>query len=138
MGTRGTVKLIYKNKTVGWYVQNDADMCGSEMLAEFRLLVKSLGLQNIKYMVERLKVVGDDIPPTLEEQKLLSVFADTSVGNGSLNEWYCLLRKCQHSLKDTLVSGYVLNTENFEEYNWVFDFDNSLFYCNEGKKYTLN
>lgn len=66
--------------------------------------------------------------PSKAEITKLAKYADLQVRSRSYEDWYCLLRNCQGSLKNVLDSGYVLDDED-ESPDYTLDFTKGTFFC---------
>jgi len=140
MGTKATIRLIYKGIKKTWYIQFDGDTLGAMLVRDLKLLLAAFGgdISMLHTMVSNLKLVNAARSPTPEQIELLRQFADLRVSQQSYEDWYCLLRKCQDSLINTLVAGYIVDVRKArEEYNWVIDFDTNQFYYNDSLRFDL-
>jgi hypothetical protein len=129
MGTRGYFGFYYKGKYYMVYNHFDSywERLGKNVIAELKELLNTIGYDELCKQVEGLKLIDNDIEPTDEEINRLRKFSDLTVSTQNIHEWYCLLRKCQGSLKNVLESGYVESNElEFEEYTYVVDLDNQF------------
>lgn len=85
-----------------------------------------------------LKVVDTGTPPTAEQRDELAKFADLSVGDRSLTDWYCLLRNTQGDIDAILDCGYLEDAGDFPldslfcEWGYLVDFDQRRFEVYEG------
>ncbi|SNW62242.1 Hypothetical protein ORPV_338 [Orpheovirus IHUMI-LCC2] len=139
MGTRGLFGFVYKGKYYVAYNHYDSypDYLGQLILDEIKAMLKCGSFDEWLEMAKRIKVVGN-VNPTAEDINLLKEYTDLSVSRQSTDDWYCLLRKCQGSLKNVLESGYILNhveedgSPCFEEYAYLLNFDNKTFDFYEG------
>lgn len=91
--------------------------------------VRKLGTDRIKELSTALRMVDEDVPPTEQDQIALEPWVDLSVGNQSLDDWYCLTRKLQGDLESILLSGVMvdgasfLRNETFCEWAYIVDLD---------------
>jgi len=142
MGTRATIRLVCNGVSKKWYVQWDGDTLGSMLLRDLQLLLKAFGgdYEVIKRMVANLTAVDEDSKPTKEQIKQLFQFADITVSNKSYEDWYCLLRRCQSSLVNTLTAGYYIEAgaDNKQEFNWNLDFDANLFWYDDCPRFPID
>lgn len=126
MGTRGICGFKIDEVLKVQYVQYDSypTGLGKKVVGFF----KNHGWESLEAQVRALKVVGKK-PPTQEQKETLSIFAGLHVGNQSLDDWYCLLRKTQGQLDDVLKAGHILDAsedlgpETWCEYGYVLNFD---------------
>jgi len=86
--------------------------------------------------VRNLKCIDGKTPPTDVDKANLRRFTNLSVGNQSLDDWYCLLRETQGSLPAILDAGYMLTENDPETGLPAFGFD-SLF-CEWGYNIDLD
>jgi hypothetical protein len=134
MGSRGTIQIRLKNKTITLYVHWDSypTGLGNDLVNDIKLLFTTHSLEELVLLLDNLKIVNYDMEPTDEDIKLLEHYTDLSVSKQSTKDWYCLLRKCQGSLVKTIQSGYALDhNDNTEDYNYVLDFNDNAFYIAE-------
>jgi len=141
MGTRGRVTLVSNGVKKTWYVHFDADSLGWMLLRDLKLLLRAVGgkMEIIKMMVDNLKQIETGTP-TEEEVKLFFEYSDTRVERQSLDSWYCLLRKCQNSLINTLMTGYYVEDRETShvQFHWVLDFDANEFYYDDCPHFPLD
>jgi hypothetical protein len=138
MGTKGTIKLIYNGKTIILYSQLDSYLSsmGIKLIYELIELLDKYSIEKIKSMLENIEVVYFNChqsyrKPTADEISKLSTYTDLGVSEQSTDDWYCLLRMTQGSIKKTLNAGYALYISDWEEYNYIVDFDNMTFKCTD-------
>lgn len=132
MGTRGLFGFYYKGKY--YVVYNHFDSYPSSLGIEVIKQLMIADLSKWKEMLENIKVVSlENGPnPTEADVEALKKYTNLSVSSQDENDWYCLLRDCQGSMKEVLESGYLLNTvdENgdplFEEYAYIWNFDTDM------------
>ena len=144
MGTRGLFGFYYKGKYYVAYNHFDSypDGLGAAVVAELRRAVRENRLAEWIQLLEQLKVISPKVPPTAEDIEKLRPYTDLSVSGQSTKDWYCLLRKCQGSLEETLKSGYIDNNVDAQgrpdwkylEYGYIVNFDTQKldFYISEG------
>jgi hypothetical protein len=144
MGTRGTITLRYKGQTIRMYNHWDSYLegLGDDLREELVKLLTLFTIDEIGTMilnVEKIDTDGDRIP-TQEEVKKLEKWTDLTVSNRSTLDWYCLLRKTQGSIIETLKAGYASHVEEdcCEHYNYVIDFDNLTFSVNDKMSWRLD
>ncbi len=141
MGTRGTITFIFKNKSVKTYNHWDSypSGLGQNLISEVNHLLKKLTIDDIIQKLDSLKIINKEIDPTLEDIKNLDKYTSLNVSSQSTMDWYCLVRKNQGSLINIMDSGYILPHDSDEEYNYVIDFNDKLFYLKEfDTKFEIN
>ena len=145
MGTRGFIVLICNTKIIVVYNHFDSypDGLGSIVIRDLNNLLKQYSMDQLKELIDKLKIVSDSVPPTESEKELLSKYANLTVNKRTLDDWYCLLHKCQGSLIKILESEYadspILSIEELDDYiknSWVnytytLNFDTNEFFCNK-------
>lgn len=140
MSTRGTFGFRVNGTDCLSYNHSDSypSSLGEDFVRNVRELVK---LPDLKERVAALKIVSDDVPPTQEDIKKLRKWTDLDVGDQSENDWYCLLRGTQGSLKAILESGYIKHSgrfilDAFCEYAYILNLDEGVveFYAGFQKK----
>lgn len=156
MGTRSLLAFRVKRRLIAQYSHwgGSYNEFGIKIIRDFL----SMNVEDFIKRVESLRVVSDSTPPTEEDILLYKKWGDISVGEQTLNEWYCLLRKCQSNLLATLESGvihhyhshsYPLESESDEveedgsgwlneEYGYLFDIDKQRFYAGTNSKVEFN
>jgi hypothetical protein len=148
MGAKGLIKIVCQKRTM--YSYNHIDSypkgLGVKLVKEIRSIIKNHDLDWLIERVSKIKYVSNDTPPTEKEISKLYKFADGRVSKQSLNDWYCLLRKTQGSIKKIINAGYILNegfsvknesNDKLIEYVYVIDLDNKKFYLKNNKKYPI-
>lgn len=131
MGTRGLFGFYYKGKYYVVYNHWDSYPAGLGriIVTQLQKAIRSNQLEEWIRLLEQLKVVDPQVPPTPEDIQKLSPYTDLGVSTQSTSDWYCLLRGCQGSLDQVLRSGYLLNatdpegTPSWEEYAYVVNLD---------------
>lgn len=136
MGTKGTIKFIFNGKHITLYCQYDSYLSGlgTKLINELIELLKEYTIEEIINKLDNVKVVYDInhesyYEPNNDEIKKLEKYTDLTVSHQSTKDWYCLLRKCQGSIIDTLDAGYAFYQCNKDMYNYVIDLDNLKFTC---------
>lgn len=133
MGTRGVFGFYYKGKYYVVYNHYDSypEGLGKDLIDELKHAIALDQLCVWKVLLSQINVVSDATPPTQEDIEILVSYTDLKVGTRSVNDWYCLLHKCQGSFIKTLHSGYIYNhvddkngLPEWEEYGYIVDFDN--------------
>lgn len=135
MGTRGLFGFRWKG--VYYLMYNHWDSypsgLGRALLEE---LLKAVWREWFR-MFRRLRLIRDEDPVRKKDIRRLEKWTDLTVGSQTTQDWYCLLRKCQGSMKAVLESGYMLLhgeyrhphewNDVFIEYVYVVNFDNGMF-----------
>lgn len=132
MGTNGSMIFVIDGERKGQYVHNDSfpDTLG---VAVLKWLKKAHADAATYDAVRMLKAVPMDAPePTFYEQQRLRSYADLSVSNKTLRDWYCLLRQCQGDPALTLESGYIYGEGGDGFYTYTVDFDAKTFTAADG------
>lgn len=96
-GLGATILEQLKDSTAGALEGVD----GRDPLAEWRGLARAL------------RLVNENTPPTHLEIDVLRPYADTSLGAKRLDDWYCLTRRLQGDLHETLLAGIMLDAGDF-------------------------
>lgn len=111
MGTRGLITFRVNGENKACYQQFDAypDGMGTDVLS----FLRGKDLAILKQAVVDLKVVSDATPPTPEQIEALKGYANKNVDNGSLDNWYVLLRETQGNPEAILACGYVEDSFSF-------------------------
>lgn len=147
MGIRGIFGFYYKGKY--YVVYNHCDSYPSNLgvciVKEIRDAIENGVFNRWLEMLLTLKVVHYKDKPTSDDIEKCKEFTDLTVSTKSVNEYYCLLRKCQGSINKVFKSGYLLNHADNDliidphddiEYGYVINYDtNKLdFHSKEGIK----
>jgi hypothetical protein len=140
MGTNGLFGFYYKGKYYIMYNHYDSYYSGGlgeNLFNEVMLMFSNNEIDIWIEKLQKLKIISDEDKPTEEDIEKCSIYTDLSVSHQSTSDWYCLLRKCQGSLKNILDSGYLLIDSEYESeeslkeecfgYIYVLDFDNFCF-----------
>lgn len=118
----GTDKLTYNHS------DSYPDWLGAKMV-EF---CAATGIAELNGVYDRIELVNEDEQPTPEQIIDCIAFADTSVGTGRLNDWYCLLRDLQgYPQKWLNIDGKIYMTDDaafitdslFCEYGYIVNLD---------------
>ncbi len=100
MGTRGLFGFYRKGKY--YLVYNHFDSyrsgLGRDLVNEIKIAIADKRLNEWKTAVSNLKIVDPDTPPTEEDVKRLTSFANLAVSSRSTVDWYCLLRNVRAAL----------------------------------------
>ncbi len=142
MGTRGLFGFCYKGKY--YFAYNHWDSyptgLGASIIQQLKHAIDNNLLDDWKNKIIELVEVDENVPPTEEDINNLKKYINLGVGNQSTNDWYCLLRGTQGSLKSILDAGYIINYANdtheygFDiEYTYAVNLDNNT--LEAGKSY---
>lgn len=133
MGTRGFFGFYYKSKYYLIYNHFDSypDWLGHVIVSELKAAIDNNRLAEWISSLENIKVVTDDVLPSKEDIERLKEYTNINVSHQSVNDWYCLVHKCQGSLESVLASGYLYKhadtpTEcwsSWTEYGYVVNLD---------------
>eukprot|EP01035_Chromulina_nebulosa_P023573 gene23573-30565_t len=139
MGTRGLIAFKYRGKYFIAYNHYDSYFSGlgRKLVNEIKELLGKYNLDEIRLLVDGIRVVRDIDVPTEEDIEKLKEYTDLQAGSQSSTDWYCLLRKGQGSYKAVFETGYMyvedhLNEGSFIgdlniEYSYVLDLDSERF-----------
>lgn len=138
MGTRGFTGLVIDGVEKIGYQQYDSypSGVGVQVLKELHELVKDMDL--FKEKARELQVVSNVAPPTADQIERLAEFTDLGVSNQSTDDWYCVLRSTQGSIREIVRAGFVEDHSNFPldslfcEYGYLVDLDRGTFEVYEG------
>ena len=128
MVSQGVFGYIIGRKKRMMHVNIDADMFWQILVREIYVLMKHYETKEaLKSAFETIKITKNK--PKVEDIEKCKIFADLEVLNNKADDWYCLLRYCQHSFINILEAGYIINQK--EEYGLVFmlDFNKGLVSC---------
>jgi hypothetical protein len=108
MGTRGHIRIVAGKRILLQYNQFDSnrESLGAKILRELIELLKTRTIDELIELFQNITTVSEESEPSIDEIKSLECWSDFSVSNQSERDWYCLLRKCQGSIKSILQSGY--------------------------------
>lgn len=134
MGTTGLVGFYYKTKYYVMY--NHSDSCpeylGVKIVSEIQDAIQSKEIQTWPDRILKLMEVNENINPTITDIINLKKYIDLNVSRCSTNDWYCLTKGCQGSLKSILESGYIYNytdecgIPHFQDFAYVLNFDSIM------------
>lgn len=138
MGTQGSFGYKIGRKVKLMHVQYDADLLWQILVREIYILMKHFGsVDKLKEQFENLKEAkGKPKANAIEKCRMF-----TSVKNNEINnDWYFLLRYCQHSFINIIESGYILNNGKDEGIVFILDLNtNSVtLYTKENEKKITN
>src|SRR5260221_4926153 len=139
-GTRGIFGWFLNRKFYVFYNHNNSYDVEDECLGEVGTALKSGEIKSWKTSVSSLKVINGTIPTEVDIKKL-QPFTDLSVSSQTTQDWYCLLRNTQGSLKSVLNCGYLENFVNeqniphWQDVNFIVNLDKDQidFYDSNGK-----
>jgi hypothetical protein len=122
MGTQGSFGYKIGRKVRLMHVQYDADMLWQICVREIFVLMKHFGsIDLLREAFENLKEAKNKPKPEAIEK--CKPYTDLTVSYQNTNDWYCLLRNCQHSFINILDSGYFLNNGEKLGYIFLLDFN---------------
>lgn len=129
MGTRGFITFVVGGAEKTTYNHSDSypEGLGLDTLRWLRTVVSDL--DGLREQASQLRVVDPTSIPTEEDQRRLAEFANTSVSNGRLDEWYVLLRRTQGEPGEMLRAGVIEDASEFPldslfaEWGYVVDLD---------------
>lgn len=119
MATRGL--MGFSKNGVKKVTYNHCDSYPSGLGVEIAKFIKETNTDELNKIFDRIKLVDENIPATQEQIDECKKYADTSVGSGRLEDWYCLLKKAQGTLsayKEGL--RYMLDGENYSSIEWEY------------------
>jgi len=131
MSTRGILGFLADGKLTVTYNHSDSYPAGlGSNVAEFVAgLATAKAIAKAKKQATSLRVVKEGDKPTEQEKKDLAKFADLGVSSGTLDEWYCLLRKSQGDIPAMFEAGVMIDglafaaSSLFCEWGYVVNFD---------------
>ena len=122
MGTQGSFGYKIGRKIRLMHVQYDADMLWQTCVREIFILMKHFGsIDLLREAFENLKEAKNKPKPEAIEK--CKPYTDLTVSYQNSDDWYCLVRNCQHSFINILDSGYFLNDGNKSGYIFLLDFN---------------
>jgi len=140
MGTRGVMGVRIDRKDKIGYQQFDSypSGVGVAVVGDIKKMLSDGGIEKMKGLARALRVVSNRTPPTKVEKIVLKQYADLDVSKQSPDDWYCLLRKNQGMLEQTLLSGYVEDHQDFLldslfcEWGYIVNLDKETFEIYKG------
>lgn len=134
MGTRGLMGVVAGGIVKASYNHFDSypGGLGADIVKQINDMLSRWGLKKMKKQALALRLVDETTTPTPEQIKTLHGFANLNVGEQTDDDWYCLLRELQGNLTDTLVTGYMIDGENFAkdslfcEWGYLVNFDDGI------------
>jgi hypothetical protein len=132
MGTRGAIGFVINGEWKVTYNHYDSYPEGLGMdVLEFCKSINNW--EYLKVLAERLMLVDSDSTPQRSHKQMYAKYADTGVGNQSLDDWYCLLRNIQgaktlyeitnSNLKHIIDNHMFLADSLFCEWAYIIDLD---------------
>jgi len=122
MGTQGSFGYKIGRKVRLMHVQFDADMLWQTCVREIYVLMKHYGtIEALCEAFENLKEAKNKPKPEAIEK--CKPYIDLTVSFQNTDDWYCLVRNCQHSFINILDSGYFLNDGQKSGYIFLLDFN---------------
>jgi putative hemolysin len=142
MGTRGLFGFYYRGNFYVVYNHWDSypEGLGAQIVAELKRAIQENRIGEWIQLLNQLKVVALNVPPTHEDIEKLRPYTDLKVSTQSPTDWYCLLRGCQGSLETVLKCGYIDNCVNdqgepqWEEYAYIVNYDTNKLDFYEGNQ----
>lgn len=126
MSTRGYYGIKKKGELKGAYNHFDsyASGLGANLVETINKIKKEDRLRVLNETFDYIELVDGNIPPTEEQKEKCKKtnVVDLNVGNRSLDDWYCLLRKAQGDL-DIYINKIIPYMENGN------DFINDTLFC---------
>jgi len=142
MGTRGAIIFTIDGHSVIQYNHYDSypTGLGKSISKEWPVLLKRWPMDVLRERVRELRQVSEDGDPPSEEAKhFLEKYSNLGVSEKSLDDWYCLLHRCQGKLIRTLESGHIMgdmdsmvNDGTAFSFIYVLDFDAECLEVYEG------
>jgi len=140
MSTRGVWGFFVDGQSKLAYNHSDSypSGLGVDLVEDMQNFAKSVGLVELPPLARKLRLVKETDKPTAADIKKLRHFADTSVGAGKVEDWYCLLRQTQSDFAKTLEAGVMVDASPFIkeslfcEWGYVINLDDNLFEVYKG------
>ena len=127
MGTRGKFGFFYKGR---YYISyNHFDSYPSYLGVRLILEILDADLDKWIKLLEKIKLVSDDVKPRPEDIERLEKYTDLTISSCSTDDWDCLLYHTQGSFYHVLHCGYLENVHGVdmeEEYFYILDLDNRV------------
>ncbi len=131
MGTRGFIGFVVDGVEKISY--NHMDSYPEALGVEVMAWAASTDLESAAKAARALRVVSDDVPPTVEDFKALEVFngIDPAAMPREAVHWYDLLRFSQGAPARILACGYIEDASEFPmdslfaEWGYIVNFDTS-------------
>lgn len=146
MSTRGYMGIQKRGQLKGSYNHYDSyfEGLGKDIIKSINKIPKNERITELHKIFDRIELVNENSVPT-QSQRIHCIgnsVVDTSVGEHSFDDWYCLLRRTQGNLdvyiesdlKYMLNGNDFLNDELFCEYAYIINLDtNKLEVYENGK-----
>lgn len=136
MSTRGFVGFVINGAEKIAY--NHCDSYPAGLGIDTLTWLRGVDPEVLEGQARALRVVDPDSVPTDDDQRQLAEWADTSVGEQSLDDWYCLLHKTQGNPALILRAGVIEDAgafpcnSLFAEWGYLVDLDRGVFEVYEG------
>ena len=141
MGTRGLWGFRKDNQDKLTY--NHFDSYPSALGKTIQDFILKHPIIDLKAIADRIIMVSEDKKPTNEQIKQCQKFADLSVSNKDIHEWYCLLRNSQgdpkvyaNGLRFMIDSHDFIKDSLFCEWAYIINLDTQMLEIYEGFKKT--
>lgn len=141
MGTRGAfgVRVNGQDKLTYNHFDSYPEGLGKTIVRDIQAeIAESGGFEGWRVKAATLRAVQEGEKPTPEDIERLKDQADLQVGEQSLDDWYCLLRKNQGELASMLTLGVFIDNHRFMgdslfcEWAYVVNLDNGTLECYRG------
>lgn len=132
MSTRGAIGFRLNGKDYIAYNHSDSypDGLGADFVKQVTELLNKMGSPDtLRAQFAAVRLVDENTPPTDEDITRFSAHANTSVGNQTKTDWYCLLRELQGNLSGYLEAGVMIDGASFLldslfcEYAYILNLD---------------
>jgi len=143
MGTRGLFGFHFKGRTKVTYNHFDSypGGLGLDLLKELR----ELDPEAVRKAASGTRLVSGQGKPTEKVQARYQPVSNTGVNKQTTEDWYCLLRECQGTIKPWVTGGklpeparHMIDGKSFGgdpvfcEYGYVINLDSGMFEVYEG------
>lgn len=131
------VRLNGRDRITYNHFDSYPDGLGTDIVEDIRTMLRQHSLDWVKEKVEALRMIDQNSKPDALAVLKLSQYADRGVRDGSLDDWYVLMRNVQGKLYDTLKVGYMIDSGAFMadslfcEWAYIVNLDDMTFevYC---------
>jgi hypothetical protein len=120
MGTRGAwgFRIGGQDKVTYNHFDSYPEGLGDDLIAALRTRAPKRGegvrwITALRQEAERIRMTDGKGAPSREERERLHEFLDTGVSSQSEMDWYCLLRRTQGHLENTLAAGVMIDSQDF-------------------------
>lgn len=115
MSTRGTFgfRVGGKDKLAYNHCDSYPDGLGMEILHDIKKIIKKHGIGYVIEKAEKVRLIDENVPPTVDDIFNLRAYTDLSVSHRSTQDWYCLTRKLQGDIAAILEAGYMTDSPDF-------------------------